>query len=125
MAEDDPDATGVTAEPPAPSIANPPAPASDDDVASRANIGADDDVGPSPADDAATVAATEPPSDDAPLTFDPTVPILTPPGAVASDLDLEAKLAALETRPGVYLLRDRHGHVIYVGKAKSLRSRVR
>ncbi len=35
------------------------------------------------------------------------------------------KLAALPARPGVYLLKDRHGKVIYVGKACSLRSRVR
>ncbi|MPZ53120.1 MAG: DEDD exonuclease domain-containing protein [Acidimicrobiia bacterium] len=31
----------------------------------------------------------------------------------------------LPRRPGVYLFRDRHGEVIYVGKAKNLRSRVR
>jgi excinuclease ABC subunit C len=35
------------------------------------------------------------------------------------------KLATLPARPGVYLLRDRHGKVIYVGKARSLRTRVR
>ncbi len=38
---------------------------------------------------------------------------------------LRAKLAALPDRPGVYLMRDRAGKVIYVGKATSLRSRVR
>jgi excinuclease ABC subunit C len=38
---------------------------------------------------------------------------------------LEEKLETLPVRPGVYLLRDRHAKVIYVGKAKSLRSRVR
>ena len=38
---------------------------------------------------------------------------------------LAQKLAALAARPGVYLLKDRRGKVIYVGKAKSLRSRVR
>lgn len=31
----------------------------------------------------------------------------------------------LPRRPGVYLFRDRHGEIIYVGKAKNLRSRVR
>jgi DNA polymerase-3 subunit epsilon len=31
----------------------------------------------------------------------------------------------LPRRPGVYLFRDRDGHVIYVGKAKNLRTRVR
>ncbi|MBP7274872.1 MAG: excinuclease ABC subunit UvrC [Kiritimatiellae bacterium] len=38
---------------------------------------------------------------------------------------LRAKLAALPDRPGVYLMRDRAGKVIYVGKASSLRNRVR
>jgi excinuclease ABC subunit C len=32
--------------------------------------------------------------------------------------------AEIPDRPGAYLFRDRHGRVIYVGKAKSLRSRV-
>ncbi len=44
---------------------------------------------------------------------------------VVGEPDLDDKLAGLPTRPGVYLLRDTHGKVIYVGKAKSLRSRVR
>jgi excinuclease ABC subunit C len=38
---------------------------------------------------------------------------------------LEAKLKALPAKPGVYLFRDRAGEVLYVGKAKSLRPRVR
>lgn len=38
---------------------------------------------------------------------------------------LTDKLDALPARPGVYLLKDRQGKVIYVGKARSLRSRVR
>jgi len=37
----------------------------------------------------------------------------------------DSRLASLPTQPGVYLLKDRHGKVIYVGKARSLRSRVR
>ena len=37
----------------------------------------------------------------------------------------EEKLASLPSRPGVYLMRDRSGKVIYVGKAKELRARVR
>ncbi len=45
--------------------------------------------------------------------------------AAPSGADLEARLAALPARAGVYLLRDQHGKVIYVGKAKSLRQRVR
>ncbi|MGE5217869.1 MAG: excinuclease ABC subunit UvrC [Chloroflexota bacterium] len=35
------------------------------------------------------------------------------------------KLANLPSRPGVYLMRDKGGKVIYVGKAKDLRARVR
>ena len=35
------------------------------------------------------------------------------------------KLSGLPARPGVYLMRDRGGKVIYVGKAKDLRARVR
>ena len=38
---------------------------------------------------------------------------------------VEERLATIPPAPGVYLLRDRHGKVIYVGKAKSLRARVR
>ncbi len=38
---------------------------------------------------------------------------------------LDERLDALPARPGVYLLKDRHGKVIYVGKARSLRTRVR
>src|SRR5439155_16319904 len=38
---------------------------------------------------------------------------------------LENQLKALPARPGVYLFRDKGGEVLYVGKAKSLRSRVR
>jgi excinuclease ABC subunit C len=37
----------------------------------------------------------------------------------------EEKLANLPSRPGVYLMRDGGGKVIYVGKAKDLRARVR
>src|SRR5213082_2598444 len=38
---------------------------------------------------------------------------------------LEDQLKALPARPGVYLFRDSSGEVLYVGKAKSLRPRVR
>ena len=40
-------------------------------------------------------------------------------------MDLNEKLAKLPTEPGVYLMKDERQEVIYVGKAKSLRSRVR
>ena len=38
---------------------------------------------------------------------------------------LEGTLAALPRKPGVYVFRDEEGEPLYVGKAKSLRSRVR
>jgi excinuclease ABC subunit C len=38
---------------------------------------------------------------------------------------LQATLAKLPTKPGVYLLKDDRGRVLYVGKAQSLRNRVR
>lgn len=38
---------------------------------------------------------------------------------------LEQKVDALPAAPGVYLMRDRSGKVVYVGKAKDLRARVR
>lgn len=38
---------------------------------------------------------------------------------------LEAQLKALPARPGVYVFRDSSGAVLYIGKAKSLRPRVR
>lgn len=38
---------------------------------------------------------------------------------------LTERIASLPTLPGVYLMKDRDGAVIYIGKAKNLRSRVR
>ena len=38
--------------------------------------------------------------------------------------ELREKLRQLPDRPGVYLMKDRLGRIIYVGKAKSLRKRV-
>jgi len=40
-------------------------------------------------------------------------------------MTLKEKLAGLPACPGVYLMRDKGGKVIYVGKAKDLRARVR
>src|SRR3989475_7356643 len=39
--------------------------------------------------------------------------------------NVEEKLKALPAKPGVYLFRDGRGRVLYIGKAKSLRPRVR
>jgi len=47
------------------------------------------------------------------------------PAGDAARAALEERLAIVSTGPGVYLLKDRHGKVIYVGKAVNLRSRVR
>ena len=41
-----------------------------------------------------------------------------------ADMDLSAKIRTLPTSPGVYLYKNAEGEVIYVGKAKNLRSRV-
>ncbi|HEX8712687.1 MAG TPA: excinuclease ABC subunit UvrC [Terracidiphilus sp.] len=40
-------------------------------------------------------------------------------------MDLHEKIRTLPTQPGVYLYKNADGEVIYVGKAKNLRSRVR
>ena len=39
-------------------------------------------------------------------------------------MDLQAKIRTIPTNPGVYLYKNAEGDVIYVGKAKNLRSRV-
>src|SRR5437762_2215815 len=44
---------------------------------------------------------------------------------VAVPSSVENQLKSLPAKPGVYLFRDRAGDVLYVGKAKSLRPRVR
>jgi excinuclease ABC subunit C len=45
--------------------------------------------------------------------------------AALSDEEIQRKLDLVPPEPGVYLLRDKAGKVLYVGKAKSLRPRVR
>jgi excinuclease ABC subunit C len=40
-------------------------------------------------------------------------------------MDLQQKIRTLPTEPGVYMYKNAEGEVIYVGKAKSLRARVR
>ena len=38
---------------------------------------------------------------------------------------IKDQLASVPTEPGCYLWKDKHGTVIYVGKAKQLRARMR
>lgn len=38
---------------------------------------------------------------------------------------IKQKLATLPTNPGVYLMKDKDGKIIYVGKAINLKNRVR
>jgi excinuclease ABC subunit C len=38
---------------------------------------------------------------------------------------IQDKLALVPTTPGVYLMKDAKGEIIYIGKAVNLRSRVR
>ena len=40
-------------------------------------------------------------------------------------MDLHEKIRSLPVQPGVYLYKNAEGEVIYVGKAKNLRARVR
>ena len=39
--------------------------------------------------------------------------------------NIKEKVSVLPTKPGCYLMKDKHGTVIYVGKSKSLKNRVR
>ncbi|WP_312540762.1 GIY-YIG nuclease family protein [Enterococcus sp.] len=38
--------------------------------------------------------------------------------------ELKRKANALPATPGIYLMKDAHGSIVYVGKAKSLKARV-
>ena len=40
-------------------------------------------------------------------------------------MTIKEKLAALPDRPGVYIMKNSAGKIIYVGKAKVLKNRVR
>ena len=48
----------------------------------------------------------------------------TAPDQPAEPSSLKEKVRRLPDKPGVYLMKDRLGRIIYVGKAKSLRRRV-
>jgi len=52
-------------------------------------------------------------------------PCLFISGSMTTSTVIQEKLTNLSNRPGVYLMRDRLGRVIYVGKAKALSKRVR
>ena len=45
--------------------------------------------------------------------------------SAAMNSELEVKLRSIPPGPGVYMYKDAHGAAIYIGKARSLRSRVR
>ncbi|MGA1475198.1 MAG: excinuclease ABC subunit UvrC [Prochlorothrix sp.] len=66
---------------------------------------------------------------DTPVSPDTPVPPDTQPELgtplVKTPDRLEALLKALPPEPGVYLMSDRQGNILYIGKSKKLRSRVR
>ena len=39
--------------------------------------------------------------------------------------DIQEELKKLPQKPGVYLMKDENGHIIYVGKGVNLKNRVR
>jgi excinuclease ABC subunit C len=96
---------------------------------------------PRPTAPSAVEPSADEPSADEPSADEPVEPSADEPSQAAwplegveqesgSEADLRlarvlAKLGELPTRPGCYLFHDRAGKVVYVGKAKSLRSRVR
>jgi excinuclease ABC subunit C len=51
-------------------------------------------------------------------------PPSTPPEPKEAKGPLRAKIRALPKTPGIYLFKDSQGRVVYIGKAKNLRSRV-
>lgn len=51
--------------------------------------------------------------------------LLTMSDEAISGIPISEKVANLPQRPGVYIYRDKNGSVLYVGKAKKLRNRVR
>jgi excinuclease ABC subunit C len=95
-----------------------PADSADEEAELGAEPGEDDDLGEGGLMPDGLADAEGPPAE---LSF--RTPASSEPPFSADEL--EARLAALPARPGCYIFRDRRGEVLYVGKAKSLRSRVR
>ena len=60
-----------------------------------------------------------------PVRDEPTAPRPARRGGEPAPRALAEILDRLPTEPGVYLMKDRRGKIIYVGKAASLRTRVR
>jgi excinuclease ABC subunit C len=50
---------------------------------------------------------------------------MTPEASGELPANIQAKLEALPTRPGVYLMKNAKGEIVYIGKAVNLRNRVR
>ncbi len=106
-------------------------------AAGKGMLIAEDETPVAPADESRTTS-TEP---SIPAAAEPSIPegprfdsLVSYPDAAAAAVEkadedssdeIDRKLDAIAPEPGVYLLRDRAGKVLYVGKAKSLRSRVR
>jgi len=89
-----------------------------------------DDESAAPASDAPEEPAREPsipegPRFDSLVSYTEATPSEEKPSDESSDDEIDRKLEAIAPEPGVYLLKDKAGKVLYVGKAKSLRSRVR
>ncbi|MDH4100171.1 MAG: excinuclease ABC subunit UvrC [Nitrospirota bacterium] len=62
---------------------------------------------------------------ETPAPAKPHKPKARPETRRGSEPSLQDRLKTLPDQPGVYLMKDARGHIIYVGKAKNLKNRVR
>lgn len=108
-------------------------PAPGEDMASRLPAPGEDTASrlPAPGEDMASRLPTRLESVGREIMRDIAVPIVTAQKRTARELlenrpgeFLRKKILALPDEPGVYLYLDKHGNVIYVGKAKRLKRRV-